>query len=119
MNEELGIVFKNEAVTYQDELLEQLTAVIDPELGIDIANLGLIYEVDMNTEGKVDVLMTLTTVGCPLADFIDSDLRYQLSNFDKVTEINVKITFEPHWEISRMSKFARICLGIPKDAFSS
>ncbi|XJS10022.1 metal-sulfur cluster assembly factor [Aerococcaceae bacterium WGS1372] len=116
MIEELGIKFKNEAITYQEELLEQLTAVIDPELGIDIANLGLIYEVDMDKEGKVDILMTLTTMGCPLADFIDSDLRYQLSNFDKVTEINTTITFDPAWEISRMSKFARICLGIPGEA---
>lgn len=117
MTEELGIVFKNEAVKYQEELLEQLTAVIDPELGIDIANLGLIYVVDMDEQGKVDVLMTLTTMGCPLADFIDSDVRYQLSHFDKVTEIDLQITFDPPWELSRMSKFARICLGIPKEAF--
>ena len=112
MSEELGIIFKNEAAIYQEELLEQLTGVIDPELGIDIVNLGLIYEVDMNAEGKVNVLMTLTTVGCPLADFIDSDVRYQLSRFDKVTEIDVKLTFDPHWELTRMSKFGRIALGI-------
>lgn len=115
MSEELGIIFKNEAVVYQDELLEQLTGVIDPELGIDIANLGLIYEVDMDKEGKVNILMTLTTIGCPLADFIDSDVRYQLSNFDKITEIDVQLTFDPHWELTRMSKFARIALGIPND----
>lgn len=116
MSEELGITFKNEAITYRDELLEQLTAVIDPELGIDIANLGLIYEVDMNQEGQVNVLMTLTTMGCPLADVIDSDLRYQLSNFDKITEINTQVTFDPPWELTRMSRFARICLGIPEEA---
>lgn len=115
MNEEFGILFKNEALVYEDELLEQLTAVIDPELGIDIANLGLIYEVDMDKEGKVTLLMTLTTVGCPLADFIDSDVRYQLANFEKVTEIDVKVVFDPQWELSRISRFGRIALGIPSE----
>ncbi|HBY90861.1 MAG: metal-sulfur cluster assembly factor [Ruoffia tabacinasalis] len=115
MNEEFGILFKNEALKYEEELLEQLTGVIDPELGIDIANLGLIYEVDMDEAGKVEVIMTLTTAGCPLADFIDSDVRYQLANFDKITEIDIKVVFEPHWDLSRISRFARIALGIPSD----
>lgn len=115
MNEEFGILFNNEALVYEEELLEQLTAVIDPELGIDIANLGLIYEVDMDKAGKVEVIMTLTTAGCPLADFIDSDVRYQLANFDKITEIDTKVVFEPHWQMSRMSRFARIALGIPSE----
>src|SRR5699024_10378884 len=115
MNEEFGILFKNEALKYEEELLEQLTGVIDPELGIDIANLGLIYEVDMDEAGKVEVIMTLTTASCPIADFIVNNVTYQLATFNKITETGIKVVFEPHWDLSRIARFARIALGIPSD----
>ena len=106
------ITFKNEAETYQDQLLDQLMAVLDPELGIDIVNLGLIYELDMDTEGNLHVLMTLTTIGCPLADVIGAEIKYALSELDFVNSIETEVTFEPAWDISRLSRYGRIALGI-------
>ena len=106
------IKFKNEAETYQDQLLDQLMAVLDPEQGIDIVNLGLIYELDMDTEGNLHVLMTLTTIGCPLADVIGAEIKYALSELDFVNSIETEVTFEPAWDISRLSRYGRIALGI-------
>lgn len=106
------IKFKNEAETYEDQLLDQLMAVLDPELGIDIVNLGLIYELDMDIEGNLHVLMTLTTIGCPLADVIDAEIKYALGELDFVNTIETEVTFEPAWDISRLSRYGRIALGI-------
>lgn len=113
MANDFNIKLSGLALEREDEVIEQLTNVIDPELGIDIVNLGLIYEVHINEEGFANVIMTLTTPMCPLADFIEADLRYVLSNLDFIEELDLELTFEPAWDISNISRFGRIALGIP------
>lgn len=108
-----NVEFKEAAVQHQEEIMEAMMKVIDPELGIDLVNLGLIYEVSLDKEGELKILMTLTTMGCPLVDYIVMDLRSILAEFDFVQDIDVVITFNPPWTIDRMSKYARIALGIP------
>lgn len=108
-----NVEFKEVAVQHQEEIMEAMMKVIDPELGIDLVNLGLIYEVSLDKEGELKILMTLTTMGCPLVDYIVMDLRSILAEFDFVQDIDVVITFNPPWTIDRMSKYARIALGIP------
>lgn len=108
-----NVEFKEDAVQHQKEIMDAMMKVIDPELGIDLVNLGLIYEVSLDTEGELKILMTLTTMGCPLVDYIVMDLRSILAEFDFVQDIDVVITFNPPWTIDRMSKYARIALGIP------
>lgn len=108
-----NIQFHQRAEEHQELILELLMKVIDPELGIDVVNLGLIYEVIFDDAGKLTVIMTLTTMGCPLIDYIVGDIRYAMSHVPGVEEIDVELTFEPHWEISKMSRFAKIALGIP------
>lgn len=107
------IRFLNKAADHQEELLEGLYGVIDPELGIDIVNLGLVYQVDLDEDGNCFVLMTLTTMGCPLADVIEYELTVNLEAQDCVEDVDVSITFDPPWSIERMTRFARISLGIP------
>ncbi|WP_099157207.1 metal-sulfur cluster assembly factor [Virgibacillus ndiopensis] len=97
----------------KENMMGALENVIDPELGIDIVNLGLVYDVDLNDEGICNVTMTLTAMGCPLAAHIEQDVRRALSDIPEIKEINVEIVWSPPWGKERMSRYAKIALGIP------
>jgi len=97
----------------KENLLGALENVIDPELGIDIVNMGLVYDVDLNEEGLCTVTMTLTSMGCPLAGHIEQDVRYVLSDIPEVKDIDVNIVWDPPWGKDKMSRYAKIALGIP------
>ncbi|MGY3777651.1 metal-sulfur cluster assembly factor [Isobaculum melis] len=96
----------------KERILEALEQVIDPELGIDIVNLGLIYEVELFNGGHCLVQMTLTTMGCPLADVITEQIHAALKEVPEVSETEVKLVWYPAWSTDRMSRYARIALGI-------
>nr|WP_172702167.1 metal-sulfur cluster assembly factor [Enterococcus avium] len=89
-----------------------LESVIDPELGIDIVNLGLIYEVDFEQNGNTVIKMTLTTMGCPLADILTDNIQSALAEIPEVTNVEVKLVWYPAWTTDKMSRYARIALGI-------
>ena len=94
-------------------ILESLEQVIDPELGIDIVNLGLIYEIRFNeTNGETEIDMTLTTMGCPLADLLTDQIYDAMSDVPEVTKTDVKLVWYPAWTVEKMSRYARIALGI-------
>lgn len=95
----------------EKEVREQLKEVIDPELDINIVDLGLIYEVDVDEENDVDILMTLTTPGCPLHSVFDEMVKKEVSKMDEVGEIEVELTFEPRWSPEKMSDEARDEIG--------
>ncbi len=95
----------------EEDVREQLKEVIDPELDINIVDLGLIYEIDVDEENNVDILMTLTTPGCPLHGVFDEMVRQEVSNVDGVKHIDVELTFEPRWTPEEMSDEARDQLG--------
>ena len=97
----------------KENIMGALENVIDPEIGIDIVNMGLIYGVDLNDEGLCTVTMTLTTMGCPLAGHIEQDVRYVLSDIPEVKDIDVNIVWDPPWGKDKMSRYAKIALGIP------
>ncbi|HEY4601905.1 MAG TPA: metal-sulfur cluster assembly factor [Cerasibacillus sp.] len=97
----------------KENFLGALENVIDPELGIDIVNLGLIYDVDMDNNGLCKVTMTLTSMGCPLAGHIEADVRRALADFPEIKDIQVDIVWDPPWSKDRMSRYAKIALGIP------
>ena len=85
--------------------------VIDPELGIDLVNLGLIYGVDMTAEGVVTVRMTLTTMGCPITDVLQQMIDSALRKVEGVKKVQIEVVWEPAWTPDRMSRFAKIALG--------
>ena len=94
-------------------ILESLEQVIDPELGIDIVNLGLIYEIRFDeTNGETEIDMTLTTMGCPLADLLTDQIYDAMSDVPEVTKTDVKLVWYPAWTVVKMSRYARIALGI-------
>jgi len=89
----------------------KLDQVLDPELGISIVDLGLIYNVSI--KGKdISVLMTLTFPGCPLAAVIQKEVEEKLNEIDGVGKINVALTFDPPWDSSKIAKPAKEKLGI-------
>ncbi|KGX92672.1 DNA methyltransferase [Pontibacillus halophilus JSM 076056 = DSM 19796] len=97
----------------QENLMGALENVIDPELGIDIVNLGLVYGVDLDDEGIATVTMTLTAMGCPLAATIEQDVKRALQDLPEVNDVDVNIVWNPPWSKQRMSRYAKIALGIP------
>lgn len=92
-------------------LLNQLHNVPDPELGISIVDLGLIYDVKFDKKGKVTVIMTLTTMGCPLFDLIADPIKTNLMKIKGVIDVEVELTFDPPWSVEKMTKEAKIKLG--------
>lgn len=96
----------------KQDIIEALEKVIDPELGVDIINLGLVYGIDLEEKGHCVITMTLTTVGCPLADIIMSDIKKELLKLDHVNSVDVNLVWSPLWTTERMSRYARILLGV-------
>lgn len=96
----------------KDSLMGALELVVDPELGVDIVNLGLVYNVEMDEEGTTTVTMTLTSMGCPLAGTIVDQVKRALADIPEVKETEVNIVFNPPWNKEMMSRYAKIALGI-------
>ena len=96
----------------KDRILEALEMVIDPELGIDFVNLGLIYDIRFQQDGYTEIDMTLTTMGCPLADLLTDQIYDAMKEVPEVTKTEVKLVWTPAWTIEKMSRYARIALGI-------
>ncbi|MGA8942936.1 MAG: metal-sulfur cluster assembly factor [Thermoactinomyces sp.] len=96
----------------KEQILEQLEEVIDPELNVDIVNLGLIYGIDLDDDGNVKITMTLTSMGCPLAGVIQQQVVNIVQGIEGINQADVDIVWNPPWDKSRMSRYAKIALGI-------
>jgi metal-sulfur cluster biosynthetic enzyme len=95
-----------------ESIREKLREVLDPELFISIVDLGLVYDISVSPEGVASILMTLTTIGCPLFDTIQTDIRERVLSLEGITDVTVSLTFDPPWEPAKMSDFAKAELGI-------
>ncbi|WP_414047836.1 metal-sulfur cluster assembly factor [Macrococcus equi] len=96
----------------KDSLMGALENVIDPELGIDIVNLGLVYHVEMDDDGLVTVDMTLTSMGCPMGPQIIDQVKTALAELPEVKDVEVNIVWNPVWSKDMMSRYAKIALGV-------
>ncbi|MDX9881003.1 MAG: iron-sulfur cluster assembly protein [Prolixibacteraceae bacterium] len=94
-----------------DQIIEKLKDVYDPEIPVNIYDLGLVYNVDVDENNKAYIIMTLTAPGCPVADMLVDDTRQAALSVDGVDEADVELTFEPPWDKSMMSEEARLELG--------
>lgn len=83
----------------------------DPEIPVNIYDLGLIYKIDVQDDGNVDIDMTFTAPTCPAADFILEDVRQKVDSLEQVKSANVNLVFEPVWDQSMMTEEARVELG--------
>ncbi|MGE8033570.1 DNA methyltransferase [Lysinibacillus sp. KCTC 33748] len=96
----------------KDSMFGALENVIDPELGIDIVNLGLVYDVELDEEGAAIVTMTLTSMGCPMGPVIVDQVNTALGELPEVKSTNVNIVWNPPWSKDRMSRYAKMALGV-------
>ncbi|MBC7125065.1 SUF system Fe-S cluster assembly protein [Tenuifilum osseticum] len=95
----------------QTDIVKTLKGIHDPEIPVNIYDLGLIYEVDVDDNRKVTITMTLTAPNCPLADQVVEEVQEKISKIDGVTDVEVRLTFDPPWDKSRMSDEAMLELG--------
>lgn len=96
----------------KDSMMGAIENVIDPELGIDIVNLGLIYDVELDDEGKAIVTMTLTSMGCPMGPQIVANIKQELMELPEVKDVDVNIVCNPPWSKDKMSRYAKMALGV-------
>lgn len=95
----------------KDDIVQRLATVIDPELHIDIVNLGLVYTIDLDNDGICLIEMTLTTMGCPLTNVLADMVIKAVKEVPEVKNVDVEFVWEPAWTIDRMSRFAKLSLG--------
>jgi FeS assembly SUF system protein len=93
------------------QIVHVLRNIYDPEIPVNIYDLGLIYEVNVLDEGKVTVLMTLTSPGCPMADELIQEIHEGVKSVEGVKEVEVKLTFNPSWTKDMMTDEAKLELG--------
>jgi FeS assembly SUF system protein len=93
-------------------IVDAISTVFDPEIPVNIYELGLIYEINVDTDSRVGVRMTLTSPACPSAQQLPSEVRYKVKALEGVTDCNVEIVWEPPWTKDMMSETAKLSLGI-------
>ena len=102
---------QEEKLQIQERIVDVLKTVYDPEIPVDIWNLGMIYKIEVNDDGTVDLDMTFTAPNCPAADFIVEDVRTKMESVEGVKAANINLVFEPVWDQSMMSEEAKVELG--------
>jgi FeS assembly SUF system protein len=101
-----------DAPVTQDQVIEAIRTVYDPEIPVNIYDLGLIYTIDIDPEGKVHIDMTLTAPGCPVAGSMPTYVEDTVSLVDGVREVEVELVWDPPWTPERMSEDAKLALGM-------
>ncbi|QQE81173.1 metal-sulfur cluster assembly factor [Alicyclobacillus sp. SO9] len=93
----------------KEQVMGILTEVMDPEIQIDVVNLGMVYGVDISEDGKlVTITMTLTTMGCPAYDMMREDIIDRVGSFEGVEQVDINLTFDPPWDKEMMSDEAKL-----------
>ena len=101
----------NEFLEKEEKVLKMLKTVFDPEIPVNVYDLGLIYKVELKDDGVCDIDMTLTAPSCPAADFLVEDIKQKVGNVDGIKAVNVNLVFEPEWTKDMMSEEAKLELG--------
>ncbi|HCA08755.1 MULTISPECIES: SUF system Fe-S cluster assembly protein [unclassified Chryseobacterium] len=95
-----------------EEIIRVLKSVYDPEIPVDIYELGLIYDVQISEEGDVKIIMTLTTPNCPVAESLPQEVKDKTGEVEGVKSVDLELTFEPSWNKDMMSEEAKFELGM-------
>ena len=96
----------------EDRIIDMLKSVFDPEIPVDVYNLGLIYKIDLKENADLDIDMTMTAPNCPAADFIMEDVRTRLEAIEGLGTVTVNLVFEPEWSKEMMTEEAKLELGM-------
>ncbi len=100
-----------EKTKIEERIVDVLKTVYDPEIPVNIYDLGLIYRIELDDNGDLDMDMTFTAPSCPAADFILEDVRQKVESVEGVSSANINIVFEPIWDYNMMSEEAKLDLG--------
>lgn len=103
---------QEEKTTIEEKIVDVLKTVYDPEIPVNIYDLGLIYKIDVKEDATVDIDMTFTAPTCPAADFILEDVRQKVDSLEGVKSSTVNLVFEPAWDQSMLSDEAKLELGL-------
>lgn len=95
-----------------EKIVEVLRTIYDPEIPVDIYELGLIYDVFINENRDVRILMTLTTPNCPVAEVLPQEVQEKVKSIDEINEVEIELTFDPPWHQDMMSEEAKLELGM-------
>jgi FeS assembly SUF system protein len=102
---------QEEKTLIEGRIVDVLKTVYDPEIPVDIYELGMIYKIDVRDDSTVDIDMTFTAPNCPAADFILEDVRTKVESVEGIRSATINLVFEPAWDQSMMSEEARVELG--------
>ena len=102
---------QDEKTLLEERIVDVLKTVYDPEIPVNIYDLGMIYKIDVQDDSSVELDMTFTAPNCPAADFILEDVRTKVESVEGIRNANVNLVFEPAWDQSMMSEEARVELG--------
>ncbi|CAI8272068.1 MAG: Uncharacterised protein [Bacteroidota bacterium] len=94
-----------------EKIVKTLKTIYDPEIPVDIYELGLIYDVFVNEDNDVKILMTLTTPNCPVAESLPQEVKEKVRSLDEINEVELELTFDPPWTRELMSEEAKLELG--------
>ena len=103
---------KNEFLQIEEAIVAMLKTVYDPEIPVNIYDLGLVYKVDVDDQNNVHIDMTLTAPNCPAADFILEDVRIKVESIKEVNSVEVNLVFEPEWNKDMLTEEAKLELGL-------
>ena len=103
---------QQEILDIENQIVTALKTVFDPEIPVNIYDLGLIYEIDYEPSGIAHILMTLTAPNCPVADSLVEDVKRAAKGVTGVSEVDLTLTFEPAWDRSMLSDEAKLELGL-------
>lgn len=102
---------ENEFLQTEEAIVAMLKTVYDPEIPVNVYDLGLIYKINVDEEKNVSIDMTLTAPNCPASDFLLEDVRMKVGSIDGVMNVEVNLVFEPEWDKDMMSEEAKLELG--------
>jgi FeS assembly SUF system protein len=102
---------ETQLLSLEDQIVKMLKTVYDPEIPVNVYDLGLIYGVDIDDEKNVTITMTMTAPACPAADFIVEDVKIALDSIQEINNVEIKLVFEPEWHKDLMSEEAKLELG--------
>lgn len=97
---------------YKQGIIDVLKTIYDPEVPVNIYDLGLIYEINIHDDLSVDIKMTLTAPNCPVAESLPEEVKQKISNIDGISKVNLEIVFEPPWDKDMISDEAKLDLGL-------
>jgi FeS assembly SUF system protein len=102
---------KEEMIKLESRIIEQLRTIYDPEIPVSIYDLGLVYEINVDQEMNVEIIMTLTSPNCPVAESLPAEVNEKTRGIELVNQVKVELVFEPPWSMDMMTEEAKLELG--------